>query len=366
MARREFLQLADTYKPNDPKKRKKQIIAGRLVSEKLDGTRCFWDGGITRGMKTVDVPFASTIDPKTGQPKKKVKPVATGLWSRYGNPIMAPDWFLDSLPQCPLDGELWAGRGKFQLCRSICGGDTPDPRFDQIKYAVYSCPSMERVFMDGEIKNSNFHCTIGSTTRAWFEHVAPKGYKSNAVDSTFDQEMVSLHEWLSGNKNCFVHEQIQLEDDEDGARETVEAFLQEVLDKGGEGVVIRSPQGIWTPKRVNDLLKYKPFDDAEWAITGFTSGRRTDKGSKHLGKIGALILDYGGKRLELSGLSDAEREFADESDAAYAREHPGQDMPAGTQGTWFKVGQTVTFKYRELSDDGIPKEARYWRRRDVE
>jgi hypothetical protein len=26
----------------------------------------------------------------------------------------------------------------------------------------------------------------------------------------------------------------------------------------------------------------------------------------------------------------------------------------------------VTFKYRELSDDGIPKEARFWRRRDAE
>ena len=28
-----------------------------------------------------------------------------------------------------------------------------------------------------------------------------------------------------------------------------------------------------------------------------------------MGKIGALIVDYQGKRLELSGLTDAEREF---------------------------------------------------------
>ena len=49
-----------------------------------------------------------------------------------------------------------------------------------------------------------------------------------------------------------------------------------------------------------------------------------------------------------------------------AAEKPGQDMPSFFQGKCFKVGQTVTFKYRELSDDGIPKEARYWRRRDVE
>ena len=123
--RREFLQLADHYDPH------KHDVAGWFVSEKLDGTRCFWDGGLTRGLPTEQVPWASIIDPKTGEKKAKIKPVATGLWSRYGNPIMAPDWWLNQLPACPLDGELWAGRGKFQLCRSICGGDTPDERFSQ-------------------------------------------------------------------------------------------------------------------------------------------------------------------------------------------------------------------------------------------
>ena len=89
------------------------------------------------------------IDPKTGQRKTKIKPVATGLWSRYGNPIMAPDWWLNKLPACPLDGELWAGRGKFQLCRSICGGDTPDERFDKIVFAVYSTPPLGAIFSTG-------------------------------------------------------------------------------------------------------------------------------------------------------------------------------------------------------------------------
>jgi hypothetical protein len=92
MARRELLQLADRYDP------RKHYVAGWFVSEKLDGTRCFWDGGISRGLPTEQVPWASIIDPKTGQKKTKIKPVATGLWSRYGNPIMAPDWWLNQLP----------------------------------------------------------------------------------------------------------------------------------------------------------------------------------------------------------------------------------------------------------------------------
>ena len=59
---------------------------------------------------------------------------------------------LDELPDIPLDGELWAGRGNFQTCRSIVAGDEPDPRFKQIRYAVYSMPGA-RVWQPGEIKN---------------------------------------------------------------------------------------------------------------------------------------------------------------------------------------------------------------------
>ena len=99
---------------------------------------------------------------------------------------------------------------------------------------------------------------------------------------------------------------------------------------------------------------------------GFTSGRETNKGSRLLGKIGALIVDYQGKRLELAGLTDAEREFADPMARDWAANNPGQDAPYWIEGKRFRKGQTVTFKYRELSDDGIPKEARYWRRRDAE
>ena len=69
-------------------------------------------------------------------------------------------------------------------------------------------------------------------------------------------------------------------------------------------------------------------------------------------------MDYQGKRLELAGLTDAEREFADQMARDWATNNPGIDAPYWVEGRQFKKGQTVTFKYRELSDDGIPKEAR--------
>jgi DNA ligase-1 len=360
--KREFLQLAHTYNPA------KHKIAGFVISEKLDGTRCFWDGGITRGMKTEQVPWAGVTDPKTGKRKPKLKPTATGLWSRYGNPIIAPDDFLNALPACPLDGELWAGRGNFQLCRSICAGDSPDPRFSQIQFAVYSTPPLGAVFQSGEINSPNMRLTMDlDALEPWLaDHLMP-GYSYLGAGSTFNDELLFLKRNLeTQNDVVFPHRQIRLPNEEADAKTFVEEFLQTVLDKGGEGVVIRDPQSGWRPKRHKGLLKYKPFDDAEAVLVGFTSGQKTDKGSRLLGKIGALIVDYDGKRLELSGMTDPEREFLQPKEIEYAVEHPGEDMPADFAAVHFTVGDRITFKYRELTDDGIPKEARYWRRRDEE
>jgi DNA ligase-1 len=362
--RREFLQLADTFNPA------KHKIAGYLVSEKLDGTRCFWDGGLSRGLPTEQVPWASITDPKTGKRKSKLKPLATGLWSRYGNPIMAPDEFLNALPACPLDGELWAGRGNFQLCRSICAGDEPDPRFHQITYAVYSAPAIPYVFGTGEIKNTNMVCNLNfEEVEKWIKPRLLPGYGWVQVPATFNDELMFLREYLEvQNDRVFVHKQTRLPENEEEARAVVDEFLKKVLDQGGEGCVIRNPLASWTPKRHKGLLKFKPFEDAEGTITGFTGGRETTKGSRLLGKIGALIVEFNGKRLELAGLTDAERDFGNGTMSDWAALHPGLDVPpdVGVNSKHFKKGQTVTFKYRELTDDGIPKEARYWRRRDVE
>lgn len=363
MPRREFLQLAKTY---DPTAKRAPDIAGWFVSEKLDGTRCFWDGGLSRGLPTDTIPWASVVDPKTGGRKGKIKPVATGLWSRYGNPIMAPDWFLNSLPCIPLDGELWAGRGNFQTCRSICGGDTPDSRFDQIEFAVYSSPPIEAVFGDGEIKNSNFHATLTfNAIHTWIQQRIAEVEDFQAVPGgqPFAKEVEFLSQALdTQNDNVYLHRQVRLPGSTAEAQAEVERQLEKVLDQGGEGIILRDAKALWVPKRVKDLLKYKPFDDAEGKVVGYTSGRETAKGSKLLGLIGALILDYEGKRLELAGLTNEEREFDSPEMTDHARANPGVDMPSHFQGKHFKRGDTVTFKYRELSDDGIPKEARYWRK----
>jgi len=362
MSRRELLQLAHTYKPE------KHDIAGWFISEKLDGTRCFWDGGLSRDVPTDQVPWASITDPKTGRLKAKIKPIATGLWSRYGNPIMAPDWFLNLLPCCPLDGELWAGRGNFQLCRSICAGDAPDPRFDRIQYAVYSTPALPYVFADGEIKNANMHRQIRwAEVESWISGRLDRLPDFASVDTpaTFAGELAFLCENIPvQDDRVFLHRQVQLPQNAQDAREKVNAFLDKVLDQGGEGVVIRDPQASWFPKRNRGLLKYKPFDDSEATVIGFVAGKEGKQGNV-LGKIGALKVRWRDVEFEIgSGLTMAERELFDDRAFDYAAAHPGEALPDWCDGKDLKRRQTITFKYRELSDDGVPKEARFWRRRE--
>jgi DNA ligase-1 len=366
LPRREFLMLAKKYTPG------KMPVGGYYLSEKLDGTRAFWDGGISRGVPTIQVPYANITDPKTGKIKKKIKPVATGLWSRYGNPIIAPDWFLNTLPCMPLDGEIWAGRGNFQLCRSICAGDTPGPDWDKAEFAVFGCPPLGIIFGNGRIKNQHMVMNIvAADIKRWLktkEKSFPDFYYLSAANGRvpFDYELTCLQDSLDSSSRVYLHRQRKLPRGIVEAALAVEVELKKVLDLGGEGIVLRNPDSPWLPKRLTTLLKYKPFSDDEGIIVGFTAGRKTDKGSKLLGKIGALILDYKGKRLELSGLTHEERKFDDTGillASGYAAKNPGKDMPAGTQGVHFKLGDSVTFKYRELSDDGIPKEARYWRKR---
>lgn len=89
----------------------KHDVAGWLLSEKLDGMRCLWDG---KG----------------------------ALWSRTGHRVPAPSYILACLPAgTPLDGELFLGRGKFQDCMSIVRRQDMPATWKRIKYVIFDAPT---------------------------------------------------------------------------------------------------------------------------------------------------------------------------------------------------------------------------------
>jgi DNA ligase 1 len=83
-----------------------QPVTGWLMSEKLDGIRAMWTG--------------------------------KQLISRQGKPLNAPVWFTEQLPDFPLDGELYAGRGTFEAARATVQSKNGD--WSNIKLHVFDAP----------------------------------------------------------------------------------------------------------------------------------------------------------------------------------------------------------------------------------
>lgn len=341
---REFLQLGLVYAD--------QHVGGWYVSEKLDGVRCFWDGGITRGMRMEDVPFAN-------QEKKDHlvnQHYATGLWSRYGNIWHAPDWFLDALPKIPLDGELYLGPKRFEETVSIVRSHDSGGRWSEITYKVFETLSLEEVFQVGMVNNPNFSKLIGPDVLPWVLTRAEEFGVKALSKRQFLTQMKLLELFVPENEFIRIHNQVELNRKESVAKEQVNTMLAEVLGKGGEGLIIRDPMAIWTPKRCNSILKIKDRLDSEGRVVGYVSGL-----GKLTGMIGALIVEWQGKRFNLSGFDDSERVVSSRV-SAWCAANPDTELPVGMESHIFPIGSVITFQYASLTTQGLPREARYLRK----
>jgi DNA ligase-1 len=106
------------------------------------------------------------------------------------------------------------------------------------------------------------------------------------------------------------------------------AELARVEALGGEGLMLRRPGSRYEVGRSSSLLKVKTFHDAEARVVGHAPGA-----GKHKGRLGALEVELAdGTRFSVgTGLSDDER-----------RAPP-------------PIGSVITFRYQELSEDGVPR-----------
>ena len=352
----EYLMLAQTFKPG------KVYIAGWFASEKLDGIRAYWDGGLSRGLLASKVPYANTV--KDYRLKQEVR--ATGLWSRTGKVIHAPDYWLDELPHIPLDGELWIAPRSFQeLTSTVARKDgSKDVEWDNVKFMVFDSPPFLRMLEHRKIKVRDYEFEVNPSGE-WFADrnlAAGLTIRSTSIRQTFESVQNWLKPRVNGRAVLIPQERLPLAYSE--AIKRIDALLQELLINEREGLMLRKSSSFWKPERSHLLLKHKPWEDDEAKLIGYTSGRETSKGSKLLGMIGALVVEYKGKRLELSGLTDEERQFVFQPAIKWAEENPGKDMPVNIRlSKHFDIGQTITFKYRELSDDGVPLKASYFRKR---
>lgn len=126
-------------------------------------------------------------------------------------------------------------------------------------------------------------------------------------------------------------------------RKDWESELLKMLDRttalGGEGLMARRPGAAWIPGRSSELLKVKPLFDSEALVVGWTPGL-----GKYEGMMGSLHVAWKGLTFGLSGFDDAERALGPDGEPVH-----------------FKKMDEISFKYRDISDDGVPRFATYWR-----
>jgi DNA ligase 1 len=117
-------------------------------------------------------------------------------------------------------------------------------------------------------------------------------------------------------------------------RESLQRLLSQTVAQGGEGLMLHLASAPCSSGRSDVLVKLKPQLDAEATVTAHHAGQ-----GKYEGLLGALEVrtPEGRSFLIGSGLSDAQR----------------RAPPA--------IGSVVTYRYRELTNTGLPRFASFMR-----
>lgn len=295
-----------------------QPVVGWFMSRKLNGWRCLWDGGVTRGVPLAQVPWS----------KDMTAVCATGLWtlgrSAGPKPIFAPDWFLNQLPEyVPLDGELWHETDNISIVKSICGqGEEKgriDPRWRGIKYMVFNSKPYS---LWGCVPDSPFY-----PNGSWL-------YRMELVKKRITSS-------LQERDNLEVLEQVKVE-----STKHVFEYKRYV---GGEGIMLVNPNAQYELCRSYNLLKVKTFYETEATVIGYEDGQ-----NRHLGRMGSVIAKltwdekvtslYGGKPEFVGktvsfgiggGFTDEQREWS----------YVSQNFP---------IGSEIHFSYLGVSSEGVP------------
>lgn len=205
--------------------------AGFLVSEKYDGARALWDGRTLR--------------------------------FRSGRPVAAPAEFLARLPATPLDGELWAGRGRFEALAGTVRKQVPDDaEWRAVRYMVFDLPGDSGTFAERAARIAAL------------------------LPAAADSPLVAVAQSPVADAKALARR------------------LDAVVRAGGEGLVLHRAGAHWHAGRSDDLLKLKPLADAEAVVVGHVPGR-----GKYAGRLGALRVraDDGREFLVGTGFSDAQR-----------------------------------------------------------
>ena len=211
--------------------------------------------------------------------------------SRLGNVFPAPEHFKRQMPSgVILDGELWLGRNSFEETSSIVRCGSLDKGWNKLIYMAFDAPSDK--------------------------------YR-------FETRIEYVEKVVAQSKVCRLVDHVECK-----GKDHLLKALNNVIEVGGEGLMLRRPGSVYEYKRSNTLLKVKKFFDAEATIIGYAPGK-----GKYSSMLGALMCKLdNGVEFEIGiGFTD------------FQRANPP------------KIGTRVTFSHLGYMKSGSPRNAVYER-----
>lgn len=259
------IQLATVYKSSS---QQPISINEYWVSEKLDGIRGYWNG--------------------------------TNLFTRNGNLIHAPSWFTINWPNKPIDGELWSGRGEFEIISSCVRRKAQAPEkelscWQKIRFMIFDLP-----------KNSG----------------------------TFKQRIEQMRQLTLRVNSPYLS---VIKQDKTTSIAILHQRLSNIVNSGGEGLMLHHQDAYYKTGRNSDLMKLKQYNDAEAIVITHIAGKGKYKyqlGSLEVKMPSGLTFKVG------TGFTDKQR----------------QSPPP--------IGSIITYKYIGKTARGVPRFASFLRIRE--
>lgn len=215
------------------------------------------------------------------------------LISRQGNVFTAPLWFIKAFPNTALDGELWIAREQFENVSGIVRQKKENNlQWQKISFMIFDLP--------------------------------------HSLDN-FSQRLTQMKQLIKESPSPYLKMIPQLKVNNNSE---LQRLLEQVLAKGGEGLMLHKGEAYYQTKRNQDLMKLKKKQDAEAIVIQYFSGK-----GRNEGRLGSILVETPeGIQFKIgTGFSDEERE----------------NPPS--------IGATITYQYIGKSKNGVPRFASFMR-----
>lgn len=208
------------------------------------------------------------------------------LLSKNGYKFSAPGWFTEQFPEEVMEGELWTQRQSYEEISSITSQYRPHDGWRNIKLMLFDLP----------------------------EH-----------GGTFSQRVSAMRQLVATVDSDYL---AMIPQFRVAHRQQLMQHLHELVDAGGEGLMLHHQAAYYVNGRSDALLKLKLYQDADATLIAYKPGK-----GKFSGMLGSIkVRDDQGREFYIgSGFTDQQR----------------KQPPA--------LHSRITYRYQGLTRHGLPR-----------